>query len=329
MKAIQFKSFGEPAEVLEIVEKAVPEPRADEVQVNMLLRPINPYELMIVRGQYSFRPDLPGIAGFEGIGVAQKAGSAVQNIRVGQKVLAMALAGTWQEVVVGKAGSFVPLPENISDETAALIANPLTCYIILKEIFKIKKGDWLLDTASTTHIGRLLIQYAALLDFNLISVVRNANQAEELAQLGSKHIINLEQDAITAAVSGYNTEGVDFVLESLGGENGGAAISTLKPGGKAILFSKLSRQNLSIDPSMMIGKMLTIMGYTSLYWFRQNTPEKQYEVISAVLGLLVQQKIVPPVEAIYPLEDFKAAIAHSEKSGRKGKVLLRSVNQVN
>lgn len=184
----------------------------------------------------------------------------------------MGLAGTWQEVMVGKADSFLPLPENISDESAALIANPLTCYIVLKEILKIKKGDWLLDTASTTHIGRLLIQYSIVFDFNLISVVRNANQAEELAQLGAKNIINLEQDKIAAAESKYNTEGVDFVLESLGGENGGAAINTLKFGGKAILFSKLSQQNLSIDSSVMIGKMLTIIGYASLSWMRQCTP---------------------------------------------------------
>ncbi|MEJ0104515.1 MAG: zinc-dependent alcohol dehydrogenase family protein [Bacteroidota bacterium] len=324
MKAIQFKSFGEPTAVLEIIEKAIPEPQADEIQVKMLLRPINPYELQIVRGQYSFKPNLPDIPGFEGIGVVQKLGSAVQNIQVGQKVLAMALAGTWQEVVIGKAGSFLPLPGNIQDESAALIANPLTCYILLKEIFNIKKGDWLLDTASTTHIGRLLIQYSILFDFNLISVVRNADQAEELAQLGAKNIINLEQDTIAAAVPKFNPGGIDFVLESLGGENGGAAINTLKFGGKAVLFSKLSKQNLSIDPSIMIGKMLTLIGYTSLYWFKQSTPEKKYEVISSTLSLLAQEKIVPPVEAIYPFEDFKVAIAHSEKSGKKGKVLLKS-----
>jgi NADPH:quinone reductase-like Zn-dependent oxidoreductase len=279
---------------------------------------------MIVRGRYSFKPELPAIPGFEGIGFVEKVGNDIQNIKAGQKVLTMAIAGTWQEVVVDKAGSFLPLPDNISDESAALLANPLTCYIILKELFNIQKGHWLLDTASTTHVGRLLIQYAALLDFSLISVVRNTNQMKELAELGARNIINLEEEDIVAGVTKYNKEGVDFVLDSLGGGNGGMAISKLRPGGKAVLLSKLSQQNLSVDSSLIIVKMLTITGYTSLYWFRQVTGQKKYEVVSAVLSLLVQKKIVPPVEAIYPLESFKEAISLSERSGRKGKVLLAS-----
>jgi hypothetical protein len=93
------------------------------------------------------------------------------------------------------------------------------------------------------------------------------------------------------------------------------AISNLRPGGKAVLLSKLSQQNLSVDSSLIIVKMLTITGYTSLYWFRQVTGQKKYEVVSAVLSLLVQKKIVPPVEAIYPLESFKEAISLSERSG--------------
>ena len=324
MKAIQFSSFGEPTSVLEIVEKNIPALQPDEIQVKMLLRPINPYELLIVKGQYNFKPPLPAIPGFEGMGIVQNVGNAVPHIRAGQKVLSVGLPGTWQEVMVGKAANFLPLPPNVTDESAALIANPLTCYIVLKEVFKIRKADWLLDTASTTHIGRLLIQYAPVFDFNLISVVRNAEQAEELRALGAKNIINLEQDKLVTAVANYTKEGPHFVLESLGGENGSAAISTLRYGGTALMFSKLSKQNLSIDPALMTGRMLTAMGYTSLNWLGHSTPEKKFEVFSAVLGLLTQQKIVPPVEAIYPLEEFKAAIDHSQQSGRKGKVLLQS-----
>lgn len=324
MKSLQFKNFGEPTAVLEIVEKAVPELQADEIQVKMLLRPINPYELMVVRGRYSFKPELPAVPGFEGIGIVEQVGQNVHTIKVGQKVLAMAFTGTWQEVVVGKPAAFLPLPENISDESAALLANPLTCYVILKEFFNIKEGDWLLETASTTHVGRLVIQYAKLLGFNLISVVRNAAQKEELAQLGAKNIINLEEDTIASGVAKFNKDGVDFVLDSLGGENGGIAISQLKSGGKGVLLSKLSGKNLSVDSSVIIAKMLTITGYTSLYWFKQITSQKQYEVVSAVLSLLAQKKIVPPVEAVYPLENFREAIAHSEKSGRQGKILLKS-----
>ncbi|MDB5231422.1 MAG: qor, partial [Chitinophagaceae bacterium] len=124
MKSVQFNQFGNPEEVLNIVETNIPEINADEVQVKMLLRPINPFELMIVRGVYSFKPPLPAIAGFEGVGVVEKSGANVTQLKPGQRVIALGVQGTWQEFIKGNASQFVTVPEGVSDESAALIANP-------------------------------------------------------------------------------------------------------------------------------------------------------------------------------------------------------------
>jgi len=71
MKCLQFNQFGDTEKVLNIVEINIPKIKVDEVKVKMLLRPINPYELMIVQGVYSFRPSLPAVTGFEDVGIIE------------------------------------------------------------------------------------------------------------------------------------------------------------------------------------------------------------------------------------------------------------------
>jgi NADPH:quinone reductase-like Zn-dependent oxidoreductase len=324
MKSLQFNQFGDPAKVLNVVETNIPEIKADEVKVRMLLRPINPYELMIVEGVYSFKPSLPAVAGFEGVGIIESLGANITQLKVGQKVIALGVQGTWQEIIKGNVSQFIPVPDGVTDEFAALIANPMTCYIVLKEIFNVKPNEWVLDTAATSNVGGTLIQYAKAFGFNLISIVRKDIQVEELKQAGAKHIINTNKEDLQKAVLELTQgQGVDYVIESLGGDIGSKAIALLKSDGRAISFAKLSGNNLTIDPSFLIGKRIKIQGFTSLSWFLSASLEKRIEILTAVLGLLKDKKIIPQVAHIYTLDEISQAVKHSLEPNRKGKILLK------
>src|SRR5436305_11825788 len=74
MKAAVFDRFGAPEEVLQVRDVPAPEPGRGEVRVRMLASPINPSDLLHVRGEYGRRPGLPAGAGFEGVGVIESAG---------------------------------------------------------------------------------------------------------------------------------------------------------------------------------------------------------------------------------------------------------------
>lgn len=325
MKSIQFNQFGNPEEVLKIVETNIPEIQADELQVKMLLRPINPYELYIVSGVYpSFKPPLPSSAGFEGVGVVEKIGEKVTGLKTGQRVIALGVYGTWQEYVKGNAAQFVPVPDGVSDESAALIGNPMTCYIVLKEVFNVQPNEWVLDTAATSNVGGTFIQYANAFGFNLISVVRNDNQVEALRKAGAKHIINTEKEDLSESVNALTSgEGVNYVVDTLGGEIGSKAISTLKTRGHVLSFGRLSGNSLTLDPALLIGKQITLQGFSSLNWFLSASIEKRVSILTAVFGLLNDKKIVPPVAHIYTLEEISKAVNHAVESNTKGKVLLR------
>src|SRR5205807_9701434 len=105
MKALVFDRFGPPGEVLELREARAPEPGPGQVRVRMRASPVNPSDLLVVRGQYGRLPDLPATPGFEGVGVIDAAGPGllrlVRGLSPGRRVAVLnGAGGNWQEYVV-------------------------------------------------------------------------------------------------------------------------------------------------------------------------------------------------------------------------------------
>src|SRR5437773_4661988 len=102
MKAVICERWGNPEEVLTVRDVPVPEPGPGQVRVRMLASPINPSDLLSVRGQYGRRPPLPATPGFEGVGVVDAAGGGLlSRWRLGRRVAVLnGHGGNWQEHVV-------------------------------------------------------------------------------------------------------------------------------------------------------------------------------------------------------------------------------------
>ena len=103
MRSVRFSTFGELAEVLRLEEIEKPTPAKGEVLVRILARPINPSDLLTVRGLYGSLPPLPATPGLEGAGVIESLGDDVQTIQIGQRVIPLGTSGTWQEYLIVKA----------------------------------------------------------------------------------------------------------------------------------------------------------------------------------------------------------------------------------
>src|SRR5687767_2505817 len=112
MRAVVFERFGEPAEVLQVRDVPVPEPGRGEVRVRMLASPVNPSDLLEVRGRYSAAPNLPAIPGHEGVGIVESAGGGLLGrFLVGKRVCVLnRKTGNWCEQTVIPARQAIPLP---------------------------------------------------------------------------------------------------------------------------------------------------------------------------------------------------------------------------
>ena len=143
MKAAVFESFGEPSEVLSVRDVPLPEPGPGEVRVRMIASPINPSDLLVVRGRYGVLPSLPSTPGFEGVGVVDKAGPGLLGRWVEGKRVAVinSAGGNWAEYAVIPARQARPIPADIPDEQAAtFFVNPATVLAMVRHVLRRAQG---------------------------------------------------------------------------------------------------------------------------------------------------------------------------------------------
>jgi NADPH:quinone reductase-like Zn-dependent oxidoreductase len=327
MKAIVFEQFGDPAEVLHVRELPLPEPGRGQVRVRMLASPINPSDLLVVRGQYGRRPPLPATPGFEGVGIVEAAGGgALGRMRLGRRVAVLnSRGGNWQEQVVIPALQAVPLPNGLPDEQgAAFFVNPATAFVMTRWILDVPHGAWLLQTAAGSALGRMIIRLGKHCGFRTLNVVRRRQQAQELLQAGGDAVICTDSESIEEQVKALtNGAGVLFALDAVGGATGSAVAQSLAPRGRLIVYGTLAEEPLAIHPRVLIVGQKRIEGFWLSEWTREQRSWTMLRLFRQIRGLLALDVLTTEIGATFALDDIKAAVGQAALPGRQGKILLR------
>ena len=144
MKAIRFAKSGEPAKVLTVQERPLPAPRKGEVRVRILASPINPSDLLFVRGQYAgVQPHFPASVCFEGVGIVDALGPQVHRPVPGQRVVVLNFqGGNWADYAVVPAHDLLPAPDDLPDEqVASFTINPASAILMLRHVLAIPKAN--------------------------------------------------------------------------------------------------------------------------------------------------------------------------------------------
>jgi NADPH2:quinone reductase len=329
MKALVFDKFGDPAEVLQLQDTPMPEPGPGQVRVRMLAVPVNPSDLLVVRGQYGRLPTLPATPGFEGVGVIDAAGPGflrlLRGLRPGRRVAVLnGGGGNWQEFVVIGARQAVPVAGDLPDEqVATFFVNPATAWIMTQAVLKVRAGDWLLQTAAGSALGRMVIRLGKHFGFNTINVVRRPEQAEELRRDGAQHVIVSARESVIERVRALTKGGVRFALDAVGGDTGKVAVDALGPGGKMLVYGTLSNEPIQLDPRVLMAGQKSIAGFWLSEWVLKQGVFGMLKLFRKVQGLMRQGVLTTEIGGTFKIDNFKQAIAQAQQPGRKGKVLLR------
>ncbi|SNT28080.1 zinc-binding dehydrogenase [Tropicimonas sediminicola] len=325
MKAAVHDTFGDPAEVLVARDVDTPKPGAGEVLVRMKLSPIHNHDLWTVRGNYGYKPELPGaIGGTEALGAVEAVGEGVDAAMVGKRVAVAGVHGTWAEFFTAPAGTILPLPDAIPDSAGAqLIAMPFSALSLL-ETLRAKEGDWIVQTAANGAVGKIMVSLAKARGIHLLNLVRRPEAAEELRQIGAENVLSTsEPDWLDRARELVGADGAASAIDSVGGETAGDLVELLGEDGELVVFGTATGAPMPLSSGALIMKHITVKGFWGARVSREMDPQMRVRLIGELVTLAASGKIALDDGGHFAIEDIADAVKAALTPGRGGKIMIR------
>lgn len=326
MKAVRFSRFGKAHEVAEIVDLPDPgEPGDGEVLVDLEAAPINPADLLQFEGRYGAEPPpLPVFPGGEGVGIVRAIGPGVTHLKTGDRVLLLfAGRGNWRTRLKARAAPLFALPEADPLQLAMLTVNPATALLMLNEFVKLDPGDWVIQNAANSGVGRGVIALARTLGARTLNVVRRADLAPALKAAGAGEVLVDGPDLARQVVSiTGKADRPRLGIDAVAGEATLRLGQSLADGGVIVNYGMLSGAPCAVNPGDVVFRDVSLRGFWLSRWFATSAPDGRREIYTRLTRLVADGTLHVPVEATYPLSRAAEALAHAARESRGGKVLL-------
>ena len=327
MKRIQHASYGNPPDVVEVVECEPSKPAEGEAQIAVEASPIRFQDLYTLRGTAGFERALPDCPGGIGIGRVAEIGRGVTNVKPGDRVYLRQMNGAWQERTVVPAAGLHRAPDSgDAIQLSVVNSNLITAYALMKSVVDLEPGEWVLLNAANSNCGHIAIQLARMWGHKTVSVVRRASLAPGLQSLGGDAVVvdgpNLAEDVARATGEAK----IRLALDMVAGEATGRLAECMAAWGTIACYGQVSGDPCSVPAHLMLFKQLQVVGFLTLAWLAHKGHSQEY--ISAILdelgALVLDGKLVSPIAGVYPFAQAREALAHAARNseGRLGKVIL-------
>lgn len=321
MKAIQIATFGNPAEVARCVEvDDVSAPGANEIVIAVEASPINQYDLVMIAGNYGYRPPLPAIVGTEGVGRVVAVGAGVKHLKEGDRTLVPFLHPTWAERIKTDAPWLRPLPSGEVNQFAMMGVNPPTAYLLLTDIVKLPRGSWIIQNGANSGVGRAVIVIAKSLGLKTVNIVRREEVVAELEALGSDVVLLDGPDLATRVAVETGKAPIALALDGVGDTSTMNVMSCLSASGVLVSYGGTSRKPMVVQSGNFIFKKQTVRGFWLLYWYQSAKPDEITTMFDHLAALVAAGTISTAVAATYDFAQVAEAITKAAEGG--GKVLF-------
>ncbi len=324
-KAVQFARTGNPPDVVEVVDMETAPVGPGDVLIDVEAASINPSHLLTLSGNYGIQPELPAVPGAEGIGKIVEVGSGVSNVKPGDRIMIPPYSGTWrQQVVVPADRITVTFPSDGDPKQMAMImANPPTAWLLLKTVVDLEPGDWLIQNAANSAVGQYIMELAGIYGYKTVNVVRRDGLEDIVAGAGGD-ICAVDGPDLGERVKAA-TDGADIKLgiDAVAGEATQHLADCLADNAAIANYGLLSGEPCQLSPSDIIFRNLSLRGVWLSMWLqgRESTPETRATVYEELRGYILDGRMHAEIEATYPLDQIKEAVAHALRP-RKGKVVI-------
>ena len=309
----------DPVETVAFVEGPEPVCAPSGVIVAVQARPINPADLLLLQGRHVFTPEYPALVGIEGAGRVVEAGAS-SRLRVGDLV-AIPFGGTWRERMALSDDDLLPLPGSFDLEQAAMLSvNPVTAAGLLEGV---PRGACIALNAATSAVSSLVLALCRARGIAALAVVRDAAASEALRARGA-HAVVVDGPGLRAELRGAAPGPILRALDAVAGDASGRLLEALDEGGELVVYGLLADDRVRLPATQVVFRDVTIRGYSRLRALKALSPARRAELTAELVALVASGELASMVEARYPLERVRDALAHHERPGRRGKILLLS-----
>jgi len=321
MKAIQIEAFGNPAEVMKLVDVPdVGSPAEAEVVIALEASPINMSDLLMISGRYGYRPPLPCVVGTEGVGRVVAVGSSVTHLKTGDRTVIPYPSAAWAERIKADARLLRPLGAGDVNQLAMLSINPATAWLLLTEYVTLAPGAWVIQNSANSGVGRALIGIAKSLGLKTVSVVRREDVVAELKAIGSDVVLVDGPDLAKRVAAETGKAPIALAVDGVADTSTTNLLGCLADKGVHVFYSAISGKPLIAPAQPLIFRDISIRGFWLANWFKTATPDKITEMYERLTPLVASGAISSPIAGTYSFGQIAEAVAVASKN--RGKVLF-------
>lgn len=327
MRALQITNLNGPDEALEMVEVDDPSPShpmtpGSGIVVDVEAAGVSFPELLQTRGEYQMKPELPFTPGSEVAGVVSEVAGDT-DLKPGDRVAAFCMLGGFAEKAVAPSFLTFPLADSLdAAQGAGLILNYHTAWFCLVTRGRMVAGESVLIHGAAGGVGTAVIQTAKGIGASKIIGVVSSDEKEKVArEAGADEVVRSDgpwKDQVLEMTGG---EGVDLVLDPVGGDRFLDSTRSLARGGRLVVIGFTGGSIPEIKVNRLLLKNIEIVGAG---WgeYILSVPGSAVEIGKEVNRLVDEGHINPIVGARYPLADAAEALKLLDTRGAVGKVVL-------
>jgi NADPH2:quinone reductase len=319
VRAVQVVRLDGP-EAVEVGEVEEPKAAGDQVLIDVEAAGVVFPDLLLTRGEYQMKPELPFVLGSEVAGTVREA-PADSGFSAGDRVAALPVLGGFAPTVAASAETVFPLPDGVSfDIGAGLPMNYLTAHFVLDTRSRLADGETVLVHGAAGGVGIACIQFAKARGATVIAVVSSEGKGEVATAAGADHWVPVEgfKDAAKELTGG---RGVDIVVDPVGGDRFTDSLRSLGDDGRLAVVGFTAGE----IPTVKVNRLL--LNHTSVVgagWgaYASKRPGFMHRQWDAMHDDIAGGRLAPPISAVYPLAEAASAIGELAERRVTGKVVV-------
>ena len=322
MRAAQFSEFGGP-EKLGIVEVPDPVPGEGEVLIRVAAVGLNFFDTLQLRNRYQVTPMLPHSPGGEVAGTVEALGSGVSGLVPGQRVVASIGGNGCRQKLAIKASNAVPIPDGVSDETAAGIPVTYgTALFGLKDRGRLKPGETIAVLGAAGGAGLAAVEIASLMGGRVIAVASSQDKLAIAKAHGAAEGIDYQTEDLKIRLKEMTGgTGIDVLYDCVGGPHAEPALRAMAWEARYLVVGFAAGEIPRFPLNIVMLKGCSVVGVL-LSGFVARHPERHRANMAMLLEWAQERKIKPHIHGVFPLSETADALRLIEGRKVTGKVIV-------